>query len=219
MRYRSKTGCQWRMLPKDFPKWESVASHYYDWNKRGVFKRTNDALREIIRAAEGREVEPSLGIVDSQSVKTTASSPVENRGFDAAKKVKGRKRHILVDILGLLIALHITPADVQDRDAIEVVLTKAQSQSTRLEKVLVDSVYRGPQVELAAARTGIKIEVVSRSNDRPGFSPIPKRWVVERSFGWANHSRVLSKDYERTIASAEGWFYFHSVCLMAQRFV
>ena len=219
MRYRSKTGCQWRQLPSDFPPWSSVVKRFYEWNVCGAIERANDLLRETVRVAEGREAGPSLGISDSQSVKTTSTTAEKDRGYDANKKIKGRKRHIMVDILGLLIALHITPADVQDRDAFAPVLAQAKRKSSRLQKVLVDGAYRGDAIDEAATTHGVTVDVVVRSDDRPGFVPIPKRWVVERSFAWANSSRVLSKDYERTIASAEGWFYMHSIGQMAQRFV
>lgn len=219
MLFRARTGCQWRSLPSDFPPWSSVKNHFYAWRDAKGFERVNDVLREKTRVAEGREPEPSLGVLDSQSAKTTSSVPSKTRGFDAGKKIKGRKRHIVVDVLGLVIAVAVTPADIQDRDAAPTVLAIARSKSHRLEKVLVDSAYNGPVIAKAERDLRLKIEQVLRSDDRPGFHPIPKRWVVERTFGWFNHARLFAKDHERTIASAESWFLLHSAAIMVQRWV
>lgn len=215
--YRLRTGCPWRSLPSDFPEWSTVAKYFGAWNKAGIWDHILDQLRESIRRLEGRDGEPSLAIVDSQSAKTTAGTPSRTRGFDAGKKVKGRKRHIAVDVLGLLLAVSVTSASVQDRDATAVLFSRARSKSARLVKVLADSAYTGEAVALAASASRVDVEIVKRSDDRPGFVPIPKRWVVERTFGWFNFDRVLAKDYEHTTASAEGWVKLAGIYQMVQR--
>jgi len=200
IRYRTRTGVAWRLLPKDFPPWQTVARRYYAWRDSGVIDRVHDSLRERLRERMGRTTQPTAAILDSQSVKSTDVGG--ERGFDAGKKVKGRKRHLLVDVSGLLLVAHVTAASVQDRDGAVDVLREAHRAYPALEHVWVDAAYRGQAVDTVSEATGIRVEVVKRTDDLAGFVVLPRRWVVERTNGWLGKFRILSKEYERTTESS-----------------
>ena len=215
IRYKLRTGCGWDYLPHDLPPWKSVSDYFYRWRDDGTWERLNDALRKRVRKSEGRAKDPSLGIVDSQSVKSTASGgPV---GFDAGKRVKGRKRHVVVDILGLLLVVIVTAASVSDQAMIPKLAVQAKAASPRLQKLIGDDHYRGPKAEEAARVSGVSVEVRPPRVGRVGFEPIPIRWHVEQSFGWMNHWRELSKEYTRNPRSSEAWIQVGFSGLMARR--
>jgi putative transposase len=201
--YKAKTGCQWRMLPSDFAPWHTVSSYFYRWRDEGVFEDILKAINGIARLQSNREHAPSLGIVDSQSVKSSHGG--EAIGIDGAKRVHGRKRHIMVDALGLLLAVIVTAANVCDRTPYRELAHAGRATSPRLEKILVDSAYNGDAVRIAEQETGIVAEMSKRSDAARGFVPEMIRWRVERTFGWFNYMRQLSREYDRTVASSEAW--------------
>jgi putative transposase len=215
--YVSKTGCTWRSLPHDFPPWESVYGRFRRWGSSGVLDKLLRALHVRERERLNRAPEPTLGIVDSQSVKTTENASMDTVGYDAGKKTKGRKRHVLVDVTGVILAIFISVGSVQDRDGLGPLLQAVASQYTSIQKVLVDGAYTGDAVAQAAEATGIKVEITKRNEQVKGFAPVRKRWIVERTFGWLNRSRRLSKDYERTIESSEGMVRIAMIGVLARR--
>ncbi|MFI5300996.1 MAG: IS5 family transposase [Polyangiales bacterium] len=215
IRYRTRTGVAWRALPHDFPPWQTVARRFHTWIAAGVFDAIHDHLRARVRVAEGRKEEPTAAILDSQSVKSTdVGGPC---GFDAGKKVKGRKRHLLVDMLGLLLVVLITPASVQDRDGGATVLREAHREYPTLEHVWVDGAYNGYPIEAVRNDTGIRVEMVKRSDDVKGFVVLPRRWVVERTNGWLGKFRILSKEYERLAATSRADVLLAMTSIMLNR--
>lgn len=213
--YLLRAGCAWRMLPHDFPPWKTVYHYFRLWRKDGTWERINAALRTELRQADGREAEPSAAILDTQSVKTTSVKGV--RGYDAGKKVKGRKRHILVDTLGLLLLVIVHAADIQDRDGAKLVLGKAKQLFSRLRLIWADGIYAGKLVDWVKETCGWILEIVKRDPNAKGFQILPRRWVVERTFGWLNHYRRLSKDYEVLPETSEAMIYAAMVHIMVRR--
>jgi putative transposase len=214
IRYRTRTGCAWRLLPHDFPPWKTVYNTFREWAKTGVMKLVHDELRDQARALEGRSTEPTAAIIDSQCVKGSAQGG--SCGYDAGKKVKGRKRHILVDVLGLIIAIVITPASVQDRDGAEPVIKQATLEHSYIQKIWTDGGYTGKVMQRLRDSTGIDIEMIKRTDDMSGFVLLPRRWVVERTFGWMERYRLLSREYERTITSSRD-DVFHAMAMVMLR--
>jgi putative transposase len=242
--YVLKSGCPWRLLPRNFPPWRTVYHWFRAWRIDGTWEQLNGALRERLRARLGRNPQPSAGIVDSQSAKTTGVGGNE-RGFDPAKKVEGRKRHLLVDTEGLVLAVRVHSAKVPDEDGIRLLLDPVRDRLLRLSHLWVDAGYQGRGRRWAEEVLGMSVEVV-RKPPKPvpekvakvwaqewakedqkvdwqrlmplrGFRVLPRRWVVERTFSWLGQNRRMSKDYERLPESSEAFIYAAMTRIMARR--
>lgn len=212
--YVARTGCQWRLLPHDFPKWRTVYDYFLQWDDAGIFEAINAQLRIEVRLAAGRNPEPTAGIIDSQSVKIVAN--VGFSGFDGAKKVNGRKRHIVVDTLGLLLDVVVHEASLSDRDGAKLVLAKVRAQFKSIATIFADQGYTGKLIAQVRESFKMTLNIVMRTEAR-AFHILPRRWVVERTFGWFGFYRRLAKDYERYPKHSEAFVYIAMGNIMLAR--
>ena len=212
--YITKTGCQWRLLPLDFPPWQTVYYYFRNWKRIGLIDEVHDALVEKSRKDAGKKTTPSVGIIDSQSVKTTSVAG-ESRGYDAGKKTKGRKRHIIVDTMGLLLCVVVHSADIQDRDGAKLVMEKLKYNLSKIVKIFADGGYAGKLVEYVKDTFSWVLEIVKKEGNE--FQVLPKRWIVERTISWINNSRRNSKDYEYLTETSEAMVQLAMIRIMLNR--
>ena len=210
-----RSGCAWQMLPHEFPHWKTVYHYFRLWRLKGIWEHINTTLRTELRILSGREQEPSAAILDSQSVKTAETPGV--RGYDAAKKVKGRKRRILVDTIGLLMIVVVHTANIQDRDGAKLVLEQVKGTFPRLQFTWADAGYSGKLIDWIKVFCGWVLEIVKRSDDVKDFKVLPRRWMIERTFGWLGRYRRLSKDYEGLTESSQAFIYAAMTHIMIRR--
>src|SRR5881394_1215071 len=216
--YVVRSGCAWRLLPKDFGPWQTVYGYFRVWSQDWTWTFIHDTLRDWLRKTEERKVAPTAAIVDSQSVKTPDQAG--ERGYDAGKKIKGRKRHLAVDSLGLILAMRITSAAVQDRDAAKSLIPRMTSMYQRVQVIWADGGYLGALVQWVKQLRPfgkLRLEIVRRCDQTKGFKVLPKRWIVERTFGWLYKSRRLCRDYEVRLDHSEAMIRICMIRLMLKR--
>lgn len=217
VRYLVDNGVKWRSLPVDFPPWDRVYAFFRRWRDDELVHELHDRLRARVRLSEGRDAEPSAAVVDSQSVRAGATVKNVSRGFDGGKKINGRKRHLIVDCLGLLLDVLVTPASTPDRDAARMMLPVVRDRFPALRRVWADGGYTGHLLDWAAQQLGLVVEVVKRNDHRAGFAVLPRRWVVERTFAWLMRTRRLARDYETRPASSQAMILWPTTMICGRR--
>jgi transposase len=217
IRYVTHNGCVWRALPTDFPPWRTVYGIYQRWHVSGATLALHDALRARARQAAGRNSEPTAAVIDSQSVRAAPTVPRSSRGWDNAKKVNGRKRHIAVDTTGLLLEVLVTPASTQDRDAARPLLFNLHRARRRIRLAWADGGYAGKLQPWAATYLKLTVQIVKRPDDLHSFAVLPRRWVVERTLAWITSYRRCARDYERLPAHHEAMILWAMITLMTRR--
>jgi transposase len=215
--YLVAEGIRWRALPKEFPPWSTVYGFFTRWRDDGTWQRVHDALRDQIRAGDGRDRLPTAAVIDSQSVKAAETVGAPRRGYDAGKKINGTKRHVAVDTLGLLLVVLVTAASVQDRDGAFRLLALVRERFSTITLVWADGGYGGRLVTWAAKVIRLTVTIVKRSDDTKGFTVLPRRWVVERTLGWLTGNRRLVRDYERRADTHEAMTTIAMIALMSRR--
>lgn len=214
--YVNRAGCAWQLLPHDFPPYKTVYDYYAKWEKEGVTEAVHALLRRRVRAAAGRDEQPSAAIIDSQSIRTSANVPESSQGIDAGKKIKGRKRHIATDTLGMLLVLLVTAASVQDTTGGRDVIDELAARQPGVVKAWADSGYQRSVAERGAAH-GIDVQVVRKEPGQKGFAPLPNRWAVERTFGWWMLHRRLARDYETLPERSRTMIFWTMIDNMSRR--
>jgi transposase len=217
VRYLVAGGISWRAMPADFPAWGRVYAFFRRWRDNELIAELHDRLRRKVRMREGREAEPSAGIIDAQSVRAAATVPAASRGYDGGKKVPGRKRHIVTDTLGLLLVVAVTAANVGDREAAVPLLQRLRRLHREITLVWADGGYTGGIIDWCREKLALTLEVVKRTDDMEGFVVLPRRWVVERTLAWLMHSRRLARDYETLPATSEAMILFSMITRMGRR--
>jgi transposase len=214
--YVNRAGCAWDLLPHDFPPHKTVHRYFSIWEKEGVTERIHDILRGQVRRAAGRDEHPTAVILDSQSVKTSANVPESSQGIDAGKRIKGRKRHIATDVLGLILVLMVTAASVHDTVGGRDLVDGVAATQPRVTKAWVDSGYKQSVID-QGAKHNITVEVVTKEPNQKGFKPQRKRWAVERTFGWIMHHRRLARDYETRPEHSRTMIHWAMIDIMSRR--
>ncbi|MFI1184493.1 IS5 family transposase [Streptomyces sp. NPDC020799] len=217
IRYLVGNGIKWRAMPGDFPSWDRVYAFFRRWRDHGLVKEFHDRLRGRVRETLGRDAAPTAGVIDSQPVKADAVVGADSRGFDGGQLINGRKRHVVVDTLGLLLGVMVTAADTGDRIAAQILLGQVAGVHHRLELVWADGGYTGSLVEYGLAALALVLVIVKRSDDMRGFVVLPKRWIMERFFAHLMRTRRPVRDFERRTASAEAMVYWPMTLLMTRR--